>query len=506
MILDEYLTSQEFKAVDMNAVYLGVSTLQLMENAGRVVAEEIEKRIPSGKKVAIICGLGGNGGDGFVAARHLSKKFKVQVFLVGSSANIRSEDAKINWNIIQNMRASIEIQELKDSTLIKPFDVDVIVDALLGTGLKGALEPPLRDAVIMMNRSKGFKIAIDVPTGVESDSGDVKGEAFKADLTVTLHKNKIGFKNASRYLGEVVIKPIGIPQEAELFTGPGDVYLTNKPRPKNAHKGDFGYVLVIGGSETYSGAPALTGMGAYATGVDLVYIAAPETAATIIAGFSPSLVTIKLKGSRLTVKNLTQLQPFLNRVNAVAIGPGLGTSEDTIEAINELIDLFDEKNLPMLIDADALKSYATRLRKLKAPAVLTPHAEEFRILTGKKVMGDHTERGETVQKEAEKINATILLKGEVDIISDGYRTRYNWTGNPGMTVGGTGDVLSGIVVGFMAMGFNPFESSVAGAFINGIAGDEVFKEKGYHILPTDIIDKIPRVIEDSLSGKLYKKV
>ncbi|MBS7620069.1 NAD(P)H-hydrate dehydratase, partial [Candidatus Bathyarchaeota archaeon] len=464
------------------------------------------KRIPVGKKVAIICGLGGNGGDGFVAARHLSKKFKVQVFLVGSSTNIRSEEAKINWNIIQNMRSSIEIQELKDSTLIKPFDADVIVDALLGTGLKGALEPPLSNAIMMMNRSKGFKVAIDVPTGVDSDSGDIKGEGFKADLTVTIHKNKIGFKNAEKYLGEVIIKPIGIPLEAELFTGPGDVYLTNKPRPKNAHKGDFGYVLVIGGSETYSGAPALTGMGAYATGVDLVYVAAPETASTIIAGFSPAFVTVKLKGSRLTMKNLTQLQPFLNRVNSVAMGPGLGTSEGTIEAVNALIDLVDEKNLPMLIDADALKSYATRVRKFKAPTVLTPHSEEFRTLTGKKVIGDYRERGETVQKEAEKMNATILLKGEVDIISDGHRTRYNWTGNPGMTVGGTGDVLSGIVVGFMAMGFDPFESSSAGAFINGVAGDEVFKEKGYHVLPTDLIDKIPKIIEDALSGKICKKV
>ena len=486
----------------MNSVYLGVSTLQLMENAGRAVAEEVEKRIQTGKKVAIICGLGGNGGDGFVAARHLSKKFEVQVFLVGSSTNIRSEEAKINWNIIQNMKSSIKIHELKDSAFIKPFDADVIIDALLGTGLKGALVPPISNVIMMMNRSKGFKVAIDVPTGVEADSGDVKGEAFKADLTVTLHKNKIGFKNAEKYLGEVVIRQIGIPLEAELFTGPGDVYLTNKQRPKNAHKGDFGYVLVVGGSETYSGAPALTGMGAYATGVDLVYVAAPETASTIIAGFSPALVAVKLKGSRLTMKNLTQLQPFLNRVNAVVMGPGLGTSEDTIESINTLIDFVDEKNLPMLIDADALKSYATRLRKFKAPTVLTPHAEEFRILTGKKVIGDYRERGETVKKEAEKMNATILLKGEVDIISDGHYTRYNWTGNPGMTVGGTGDVLSGIVVGLMAMGFNPFESSAAGAFINGVAGDEVYKEKGYHLLPTDIIDKVPKVIEDVLSGRL----
>ena len=486
----------------MNSAYYGVSTLQLMENAGRAVAEEVERRFNPGSRVAVVCGLGGNGGDGFVAARHLAPKFKVDVFLVGASENIRSEDARANWNVVSLMYSSVSTTEIHDSTLITKLDADVIIDALLGTGVKGALSSPIQEAVIEINRSKGFKVAIDVPTGVESDSGDAKGEAVKADLTVTLHKSKVGFKKAKKYVGELIVKPIGVPPEAEIFTGPGDVHLVNKPRLAESHKGDFGYVLVVGGSETYSGAPALTAMGAYAAGVDLVYVAAPETASSIIAGFSPSLVTIKLKGSHLAPRNLAQLEPFLDRVQAVAMGPGLGLHEETIEASNALVDMINERKLPLLLDADALKAFPQGNIKLKSPTAFTPHSGEFKILTGKEVSGSFQEHGHTVRLEASKLGVTILLKGNVDVISDGTHTRYNWTGNPGMTVGGTGDVLTGLTAAFMAMGYSPFESAAAGAFINGAAGDAALNDKGYHLQPTDLVERIPSVIQGALSGKM----
>lgn len=506
MILDESLTSRELRAVDMNAAYLGVSTLQLMENAGRAVADAVINRFKPSSQVAVVCGPGGNGGDGFVAARHLAGAgYAVEVFLLGQPDLIRHEDARANWNSLQRMRSSIRVTEIRDSSQIPPLNVEVIIDALLGTGVRGPLTSPYREMVQAINESSGFKLAVDVPTGLESDTGAVAGVAISADLTLTFHKSKPGFRKGREFVGELIVCPIGVPPEAELFTGPGDVHLVNKPRPPESHKGDFGYVLVVGGSETYSGAPTLTALGAYAIGVDLVYVAAPETASSIIAGFSPSLVTLKLKGGHLTPKSILQIQPFLERVNAVAMGPGLGLNEETVEAVNTLIEWVEGRRLPLVMDADALKGFAPVARKLGNPKVYTPHAGEFKILTGKQVTGDYKEHGKIVQAEAARLGGTILLKGDVDVISDGAHTRYNWTGNPGMTVGGTGDVLTGITAGFMAMGFTPFESAAAGAFINGAAGDAAYDDKGFHIVPTDVVERVPRVVEDALAGRLKSR-
>ncbi len=503
MILDDSLTAGEMRAVEMNAAYLGVSRLQLMENAGRAVADAIMTRFGQKTRVTIVCGLGGNGGDGFVAARHLAwVGYPLEVLLLGSSDSIHSDEALINWRSLQEMRSSVKVIEIRDSAEIRPLKTDVVVDALIGTGVRGMLLSPFREMVQAINGADGFKVAVDVPTGVESDTGDIYGEAVKADLTLTFHKPKKGFESAGERLGEVVVCPIGVPPEAELFAGPGDVHVVSKRRRPDSHKGDHGSLLVVGGSETYSGAPALTAMGAYAVGVDLVYVAAPETAASIIAAFSPSLITVKLKGKRLMPKNLEQLRPFLERVNAVALGPGLGLHDETVEAACTLIDMVEEHQLPLLLDADALKGFAERRRVLGTPVVFTPHGGEFKILTGRQAVGDFKEQGKVVQKEAAKLGGTILLKGRVDIVSDGVHTRYNWTGNPGMTVGGTGDVLSGVMAGFMSMGAPPFEAAIAGAFINGAAGDAVYEEKGYHLVPTDLIERIPHIIEDALAGRM----
>jgi len=506
MILDDSVTTREMRAVEMNAEYLGVSRLQLMENAGRAVADVIIERFGKKSRVTIVCGPGGNGGDGFVAARHLAGAgFAVEVLLLGRPENISSGDALTNWVALKNMTESVEIWEIHDSADIPPLKAHVIVDALIGTGVKGALSSPFKEMVRSINDSEGFKVAVDVPTGVESDSGEVHGEAIEADLTLTFHKPKTGFERAEKFLGQLIVCQIGIPPEAEKYAGPGDIYLASKPRSPESHKGDFGRLLVIGGSETYSGAPALTGMGAYATGVDIVYVAAPEATASIIAGFSPSLITVKLKGTRLKPKNLGDLSPFLDKVDAVAIGPGLGVHGETMDAVDAILNEIEERDLPVLLDADALKAFAQRRRKMKADTIFTPHHGEFRIMTGEAVEGSLKEWGETVMKEASRVGGTVLLKGNVDVISDGVHVRYNRTGNPGMTVGGTGDVLSGVAAGFMAMGAPSFEAAVAGAFVNGAAGDAVYEEKGYHLEPLDLIRKIPYVIEDALAGRMKRK-
>jgi NAD(P)H-hydrate epimerase len=502
MLLDETLTTKEMRAVEMNSEYLGVSKLQLMENAGRAIAVTIMERFGKKSKVVIVCGPGGNGGDGFVAARHLAgAEYLPRVILLGDPKNIGSKEARANWLAIKGMSETIRLSLIRDSAEIEPLKGDVIVDALIGTGVRGALNPPYREMVDAINASDGYTIAVDVPTGVNADTGEASGSAVQADLTIMFHKEKTGLKNALNHTGELDIAPIGIHPEAERYAGPGDIYLTSRKRSPEVHKGDFGSLLVIGGSETYSGAPALAAMAAYATGADLVYVAAPESVAQVVAGFSPSLITVKLKGSRLNSKNIEKLGSLYEKIDAAVIGPGLGLHAETKGAVIEIIEELEERKTPVLIDADAVKSYPLK-REIATDAIFTPHAREFEILTGKAPSGTLKERGERVRKEAARLDATILLKGNVDIASDGTHTRFNRTGNPGMTVGGTGDVLSGIAGALLANGVSSLQSAVAAAFINGVAGDMVTKEIGYHMTPGHLLEKIPYVIEDALQERL----
>ncbi|UCE44325.1 MAG: NAD(P)H-hydrate dehydratase, partial [Candidatus Bathyarchaeota archaeon] len=195
----------------------------------------------------------------------------------------------------------------------------------------------------------------------------------------------------------------------------------------------------------------------------------------------------------------------LETSTAVVMGPGLGLHKETKDAVMKIIEMAEEERIPLLLDADGLKAFAESKRKIDSPLVLTPHAGEYQLLTGKKLHADLQKRVEDVRMTAHKYDAVILLKGHVDIISDGERFKINFTGNPGMTVGGTGDVLSGIVGAFLAQGADPFEAAVAGAFINGAAGDFVQSKKGHHIIPTDLLEWIPQVMDDPMSHlKVHK--
>ena len=382
---------------------------------------------------------------------------------------------------------------------------DVVIDALLGTGTKGKIKPPTSQVVEYINSLNAFKLAVDVPTGIDSDTGEVLGTAVKADLTVTFHRTKKGLEKAKKYVGELVVKDIGLPREVEQYAGPGDVNLATKPRSPTAHKGDSGRLLVIGGSEVYSGAPTLVSLGAMRTGVDIVYLAAPAKTAYAISSMSPDLITIKLEGNNLKPSNIETLKPYLSIVDAVAMGPGLGLNPETAEFVKFCIEEVEKAGKPLLLDADGLKAFAKFKRPLKVPLVLTPHAGEYAILTGETLPENQEERALAVQKTAKKLNAVVLVKGKVDIICNAERIKLNFTGNPGMTVGGTGDVLSGIVGGLMAQHVDPFEAAVAGAFVNGAAGDFVASEIGFHMVATDIIDWIPRVFDDPMSHLKVRK-
>jgi ADP-dependent NAD(P)H-hydrate dehydratase / NAD(P)H-hydrate epimerase len=506
-VLDETISSRDMHALETNAEYFGISLLQLMENAGRNVAQEIGKRFKKDQAVAIFCGLGGNGGDGFVAARHLLAMgfYKVMVFLAGKAKDINHEAARANWVALQPFKDSIVIKEVVDATEVANFNADIVVDALLGTGTKGKLKPPISQFVAQINAVKAFKLAVDVPTGIDSDTGDALGAAVNADVTVTFHRAKKGFKAAKVNVGKLVVVDIGLPTELESFVGPGDVQLVTKVRSSTAHKGDFGRVLLVGGSEVYSGAPVLMSMAALRTGVDLAFTASPEKTAHDIASMSPDLISVKLEGDHLTPKNVAVLKDYIQKSDAVVMGPGIGLNAETKEFAKSFVKAVEEAGKPLLLDADGLKAFADFKRKLKVPLVLTPHAGEYAILTGKTLPEDMAGRISCVKETAAELGAIILLKGPVDIISDGVQVKLNFAHNPGMTVGGTGDVLSGVVGGLLSQKADAFEAAVAGAFVNGAAGDFVVAEVGYHMVATDLLEYIPQVLNDPMSHLQVRK-
>ncbi|MFQ5711109.1 MAG: NAD(P)H-hydrate dehydratase [Candidatus Geothermarchaeales archaeon] len=491
----EVITSQEMEAIDRNCAYLGIPRLILMENAGRSVSDVLLREFDPVGLAVIVAGTGNNGGDGFVAARHLvNRGVKVDVFLVGRAEEIRTDEARANWEIIRNMRHNISIHPLRSPDdldfLAKSLETsDVVVDAMLGTGVRGEIREPFKSVIKTINDSNKPVLAVDTPTGIDPTTGDIHGVAVSARCTVTFHKAKRGLTEAEEHVGKLIVEDIGIPSEAEVFAGPGDVLLAAKVREKTSHKGDQGRLLVIGGSDRFSGAPALTSLAALRTGIDIVIVAAPMSVSQAIRSFSPNLIVHPLDGEILMEEHLPTLGELLGRVDAVAIGPGLGDRGETLDACTSFIR---DLNIPAVIDADALKAVG---RDVSIPSlkrcVLTPHVGEFKVLTGLEIRGSTEEAALTVIDHAKSFETTILLKRYEDIVTDGERLKINRTGNPGMTVGGTGDVLTGIVGAYLAKGVAPFRSAVAAAFLNGLAGDIAVEDKGYHIVASDLIDRIP---------------
>jgi hydroxyethylthiazole kinase-like uncharacterized protein yjeF len=308
--------------------------------------------------------------------------------------------------------------------------------------------------------------------------------------------------NAKKYCGEIKVANIGIPPEAAIFAGPGDVKAVVARRSPEAHKGEFGRLLVIGGSGTFSGAPTLVAMAAYRTGTDLVFIAAPEKTAIAISSMSPNFITLKLPGENFASRHISLIREHLEKASAVAIGPGLGMNRETVLGVRRIVALAIERKKPMLLDADALKALGViKKRMFEGSTVVTPHAGEFQAISGKPPSKDSKMRSEEVREFASRSGSIVVLKGHTDVISDGVRLKLNNTGNPGMTVGGTGDVLSGLIAGLMAQGFDSYRAAVAGAFINGAAGDFAEEEYGDHLVPTDVLEHIPKLLNDPMCHK-----
>jgi NAD(P)H-hydrate epimerase len=283
--------------------------------------------------------------------------------------------------------------------------------------------------------------------------------------------------------------------QQQLFSRPSDVKRVVKARDSHSHKRDFGYLLIVGGSNVYSGAPALAGIAGLRTGAGLVFIAAPKGVAGIIRSYSPNLIVHSLSNDVITVDDTHKINELLARSDAIVLGPGIGLDSKTQAAIPEIIKAAMEMNKPMLIDADAIRSLHGRIEFLRrTKVVLTPHAGEFEAISGIHMPPHWRERVPLCVEFAKKNSCILLMKGHDTVITDGDRVKVNNTGNPGMATGGTGDVLSGIIGAFLAQKADPFFAAVAGAYVHGLAGDRAYKEKGFHIVASDIIDVLPTVL------------
>jgi len=490
---------EDMSAIEENAVSLGFPRLLMMENAGARVADFIIRNYGVNfRNVLIVCGTGNNGGDGFVAARHLRNNlFNVKVILLGKPSEIKSEEAKANWILIEKMD-DVEKIFLTDTSSINIIgsllkECDIVVDAILGTGVKGSLRDPIKSVVEAINLSGKPVVAVDVPTGLNPSTGEVHGEAVRASHTITFHKMKVGLIGKKDYTGEIVVKDIGIPFEAEFFTGPGDLRKVIKPRKPYSHKGDYGTVLVVGGCEYYSGAPALAALSSYRTGAGLVYIVAPSSISSSVRSFSPDLIVYPTSSQHLKLDDIELIKGLLPKADAVIIGPGLGLHPETIELVHEVLKIC-KGVYKVVLDADGFKAVKDCPHLLEG-TVATPHAGEFKHVFGTFVGEMWWERIDQAIEVAKKYNFTLLLKGHDTLVTDGYRVKVNRWSTSGLAVGGSGDVLSGILGTFIAWGNDYFSSAAAAAYAHGDAGIKAVSKKGFHILASDLLNELPEVLK-----------
>jgi NAD(P)H-hydrate epimerase len=472
------ITSEEMAVVDANSEALGVPRKQLMESSGNAVARVVREHTDPGDAVALVCGRGNNGGDALVAARFLKDR-AVTVHLLGRPETITTDIARENWAALE--RAEVPTAVVRDSTALDLGDPALVVDAMLGTGVTGTLREPEATAAARIDEADAPVVAVDVPSGVDADTGEAAGGAVTADHVVTFHDAKPGLDALD---ATVTVADIGIPAAAETLVERGD--LLRLDRASDSHKGDHGRVLVVGGGP-YTGAPALSASAALRAGADLVRVACPARVAREIQGYGPDLIVEGFDGDHLAPDHVEGLLDRAADQDVVVFGPGLGDADATLEAVAEFLAAFDGT---AVVDADALQVVPEV--DTAATLVCTPHRGELEEMGGE-TASDPVERAALVEAFAAELGHTLLVKGAVDVVSDGERTRRNRTGNPGMTVGGTGDVLAG-AVGALACRLRPRDAAAVGAYANGRAGDRVVDEQGYGLVASDLVDELPHAL------------
>lgn len=495
------VSTRDMRAYEINSEAMGVPTIMLMENAGASVARAVEEGLGggSGRRVAVIAGKGGKAGDGFVAARHLAALgARVKVYLLYPPESIKHPDASRNLDILTRT-GNVELAKWRGK-LDEVFDA--VIDAMLGTGTRGKLRDPVKSAVEEANTAQGLKVAVDLPTGVDPDTGEILGTAFRADITVTMHAAKPGLLRgeAREYVGRLVVANIGMPPRAWTHVGPGDVVARVPRRPRKTHKGMGGRVLVVGGSASFVGAPWLSALATLAGGADLAYLYTPQPVAR--HRFSPEVIVTPLEGEILEERHVDMLVEAASRVDAVVVGPGMGLARETSVAVAELLSKLAKLDKPVVVDADALKVVGREGIRLTYKFILTPHLGEASRLLGEEIEDELEPRIKAAERIARKYGSVVLLKGWVDVIAGGGReARLNETGVPEMSVGGTGDVLAGLAAAFACKTLDAREAAEVAAYVNGVAGMLAYRREGT-AAPTALLRYIPVVLRDPIVAHL----
>jgi ADP-dependent NAD(P)H-hydrate dehydratase / NAD(P)H-hydrate epimerase len=509
------LTSAEMRRIDHKTIEeIGIPGAVLMENAGIRIFKALLSAFPfpETEKIVIVAGKGNNGGDGLVVARHLWNRGARPVVLLAAAKDEIRGDAALNLKIALN--AGIKIKEVASAGAWKRekralAGATVIVDALFGTGLVRPLEGFYAAVVKDINASDAFKLAVDIPSGLSSDSAVLIGPCVHADMTVTLAAPKIAhvFSPAVECVGDLVIAPIGIPpllfDDPELkleMTDPGDVLPFFPGRLKEAHKGSYGHVLVIAGSLGKTGAAILAGRAALKMGAGLVTVATPSGCLPLVARGMAELMTEPLAETpekTIAAEAVPRALELLKGKTALVLGPGISTRPRTAAFVKNLLP---QVRIPMVIDADGLNIVATDptiLNSLKAKAVLTPHPGEFGRLAGLTTREVLADRVGLARAFARRHGVYLVLKGHRTLTAgpDGMVT-VNPTGNPGMATGGSGDVLSGMIAAQIAQEKQVRGSVVSAVFAHGLAGDVAAGHLGERaLIAGDIIRFLPEALK-----------
>jgi NAD(P)H-hydrate epimerase len=511
------VTAEEMRNLDEKTVKkYGISGSVLMERAGLAVAVKIRELFDK-KKVIVLSGSGNNGGDGIVIARNLYNwGWNVKVLLMAKEDKL-SPDCLAQLRIARKIRVPVEFRTALND---KDLHSAVIVDALLGTGMNKPVTSPMSDIIAFINKSDVRVVSVDIPSGISSDDGQVKGEAVMADYTVTFGLPKIGhlLHPGADHTGHLFIEDIGFP--AELLSSESlktqtidnnDASFLLPERTAYSHKGDYGHVLVIAGSKGKTGAALMTAKACLRSGAGMITIGVPETLVDVFQGRVTEEMVLPLPDNGhgvLSSEASVNILDFLRRkADVLAIGPGISSGPDISKL---LMTILMSATAPMILDADAINSisgYTELFSGVKAPVVLTPHTGEMARLLQKELSkgkknsdADRDCLRKTIERNriaaaasfSKETGTYLVLKGVPTIVSEPEGSTFiNTTGNSGMATAGSGDVLTGMVAAFLAQGLNPSDASRLGVYLHGLAGDIAASEKGMHsLIATDIIEKI----------------
>ena len=496
------LTPQGAAELDLETRARGVPVSLLMERAGRAVADAAIELAGGvyGRRVVVVCGTGSNGGDGFVAARLLSRAgMRVDVLCPQPPAAAGASGI----NAARLAEQGLDARAATPSTIARALArADVAVDAIFGTGFHGSPDAAWAEAIAELNASKVPVVAVDIPSGVDGATGAVPSEAVSATLTIAFGAAKLGtiLLPGSEHAGTIRVVDIGLldPTPAIGLTEPHDVAAVLPVRGVLAHKRSSGTLLVIAGSRSMTGAPVLIARAAARLGVGFVTVATARDVVPIVGVGAVEAVFLPLGQTDRGTVARGAIDPLLeaaDRADAVAIGPGLSRHEETAEVIRDVVG---RSSTPLVLDADGLNAYEGRagdLRQRSGPTVITPHDGEFARLMGGPVDEVASDRVAAAGALASATGTVALLKGPRTVVADGDGSiRINATGSPALATAGTGDVLTGVIGGLLARGLDPIEAAAAGAFVHGVAGRMTRDAWGDGALAGDIVDRLPEAI------------